>query len=352
MAKKFGKENKDAPKSSYADEVKLLKAKGPARLYFLWGQEDYLRDQFIAELEKLCLPDGESSFGFHRINGPDVDPKELRNSVDALPFLSDRTYVEIRDADLGKADRADAIISALGDIPDFCTVVFAFNNEYEPDGRLKLTKFLRSDGHEICFARQAEGRLSGWVARRFEACGKQVDSDAAMRLIFLSGSLMNRLIPEIEKIAAYAKGDRVTVSDVDAVANRIPEANVFELTSLISARKFNSAASFLADIMADKDNDPIFILAILGAQMRRLYAARLAIEKGKGAQYLVDEGICKTSYVANKELEAARGYTRRQLAYAVRLCADSDYKMKRSTDDTAEILKEAVMRICAKMSNA
>ena len=352
MAKKFGKDSRDAQKFNYSDEIRLLKSNGPERLYFLWGQEDYLRDQFIAELEKLCLPDGENSFGFHRLNGPDIDVKALRSSVDALPFLTDRTYVEVRDADIGKADIADAVIDILSDIPDYCTVVFSFGSEFEPDGRLKLTKHLKTVGHEICFARQAEGRLSAWVARRFEACGKKVDADAAMRLIFLSGSLMNRLIPEIEKIAAYAKGDRVTAADVDAVADRIPEANIFELTNLISARRLNAAASLLADIMADKDNDPIFILAILGMQMRRLYGARLAIESGKGAQYLVDEGISKSLYIANKEIDAARGYSRKQLAYAVRLCAENDYLMKRGEDDTAGILKETVMRISAVMGNA
>lgn len=68
--------------------------------------------------------------------------------------------------------------------------------------------------------------LIDWLIRRFSAAGKSIELEAAQRLIFISGDLMSRLIPEIEKVAAYAKGDRVTVADVEAVANHIPEAVV------------------------------------------------------------------------------------------------------------------------------
>ena len=53
---------------------------------------------------------------------------------------------------------------------------------------------------------------------------------------------MNRLIPEIEKVAAYAKGDRVTVEDVEAVAHHIPEAVIFTLTDQIAQRRYDRAA--------------------------------------------------------------------------------------------------------------
>ena len=70
--------------------------------------------------------------------------------------------------------------------------------------------------------------------RRLDFNGKQIDLAAAQRLISVSGDLMNRLIPEIGKLAAYAKDERVTVGDVDAVAHHIPEAVVFDMTEKLS----------------------------------------------------------------------------------------------------------------------
>ena len=57
------------------------------------------------------------------------------------------------------------------------------------------------------------------------------------RLINVSGELMNGLIPEINKIASYTKGDRVTEADVDAVAHHIPEAVVFDMTEALAKRR-------------------------------------------------------------------------------------------------------------------
>ena len=36
-------------------------------------------------------------------------------------------------------------------------------------------------------------------------------------------------------------------------------------------------------LAADKNNEPIALLALIGTQMRRLYAARLAIDRQLGA---------------------------------------------------------------------
>ena len=44
------------------------------------------------------------------------------------------------------------------------------------------------------------------MKRRFKAAGKTIDTQSAEHLLFTCGSLMNGLIPEIGKIAAFAKG--------------------------------------------------------------------------------------------------------------------------------------------------
>jgi DNA polymerase-3 subunit delta len=194
--------------------------------------------------------------------------------------------------------------------------------------------------------------LTDWIVRRFAAAGKRIELAAAQRLIFISGDLMSRLIPEIEKIAAYAKGDSVTQEDVEAVANHIPEAVVFEMTEMIAQKKINSALAVLSELLADKNNEPIMMLAVLGKQMRQLYAARLAVEKGLGQKYVMEVCGMKYEYIASKLLNAAKGFTLPQLKRAVELCAETDYRMKSSGEDSRELLKEAVLRIAAGESHA
>lgn len=344
MAKKRGK---DEEKLNYSAAVRELKADGPERLYLLWGPEDYLREQYLTQLKKICLPEGEDDFSYKRMDGPGLDPIRLREALDAIPFMSERSFVELRNVDINKLANADECMKLLEDIPDYCTVAFVQSTQFEPDGRLKFVKALRGEAKELKFTQQSQGMLTDWIVRRFAAAGKSIELDAAQRLIFISGDLMSRLIPEIDKIAAYAKGERVTVKDVDAVASHIPEAVIFEMTELISQKKYNSAMSVLAELLSDKNNEPIAMTAMLGLQMRKLYAARLAIEQELGSKYVMEVCAIKYDYIASKLMTAARGFTLPQLIRAVELCGEADYRMKSSGQDARELLKEAVARIAA-----
>ena len=343
----MAKKGRDEEKLNYAAELRALGEEGPERLYFLWGPEDYLREQFLLQLKKKVLPEGEDGFSYKRIDGPGLDARQLQQAVDAVPFMTGSTFVELRDVDVNRLAEPDLCAKIIEDIPDYCTVAFVQNAQFEPDGRLKFIKSLRASGREMKFTRQSQGMLTDWIVRRFAAAGKRIELAAAQRLIFISGDLMSRLIPEIEKIAAYAKGDKVTQADVEAVANHIPEAVVFEMTELIAQKKTNSALAVLSELLADRNNEPIMMLAVLGRQMRQLYAARLALDKGLGTKYVTEVCAMKYDYVAAKLLNAAKGFTLPQLVRAVELCAETDYRMKSSGADARELLKEAVLRIAA-----
>lgn len=348
MAKKSGKDEV----FNYSAELRALKERGPERLYLLWGPEDYLREQYLLQLKKKCLPEGEDDFSYKRLDGPALDALKLQQAVDAMPFMTEHSFVELRDVDINKLSDAETCAKIISDIPDYCTVAFVQSAQFEPDGRLRFVKTLRAEGKELKFTQQSQGMLTDWIARRFAAAGKGIELSAAQRLIFISGDLMSRLIPEIEKIAAYAKGDKVTQEDVEAVANHIPEAVVFEMTELIAQKKYNSALAVLSELLADKNNEPIMMLAVLGRQMRQLYAARLALDKNLGTKYVMEVCAMKYDYIASKLLSASRGFTLQQLKRAVELCAETDYRMKSSGADARELIKEAVLRIAAGESHA
>ena len=139
----------------------------------------------------------------------------------------------------------------------------------------------------------------------------------------------------------------ISQSDVEAVASHIPEADIFEMTDSIAQKKPNAALSVLAELLSDKNNEPIPILALLSGQMRRLYAARLAVERRLGAKYVMETCALKYDFIAAKLMQSARGFTLSQLKTAVEICADTDYKIKSNSLDDRELLIEAVLRIAA-----
>lgn len=332
----------------YVAEVRKLKAEGPQRLYLLRGEESYLREQFLQTLKSVCFPDGGDDFSYHRIDGPELSLTELEDALNAMPFMTERTFTELRDIDINRLKDGEKLLSLLKDIPEHCTVAFILDADYEPDRRLRLCKGLTELAYDMSFTVQSQSQLFNWITRRFGAAGKRIEFEAVQRLIFISGSLMNQLIPEIEKIAAYARGECVTVADVDAVAHHLPEADVFDMTGHIAKREYNVAVSMLSELLSGtEDNEPIMILALIGAQMRKLYAAKVALDEGLGIKYVMSTTGQRYESYARQLVDQSRGFTLSQLRKAVELCALADYKMKSSSADDVELLKETFIRIAS-----
>ena len=118
------------------------------------------------------------------------------------------------------------------------------------------------------------------MRRRFRALGKDIDSRLALDLIFLCGDLMTNLIGEIEKVGAYAKGQRITRGTSTrwpppAGRGGVPHDRRHR------RGKFDRAAAVLGELYQMQE-PPIKIMWSLGRQMRQLYSARLVMEQGRG----------------------------------------------------------------------
>lgn len=334
----------------YADAIRDLRSGDPARVYLLYGPEDYLRECYLDELRRLCLPE-ENEFSLHRLDGQSLTLPALQEAVDSLPFFTERSFVEVRDYDLNQCRDAecDRLKAILADIPDYCTLVFVQGVLTEPDGRLAAVKAVKKHAVSIEFTEQDAGLLTGWVRKRFAAQHKAIERSDAEYLLFLSGSRMNSLIPEIEKIAAHAAGDTVTRADIESTASRVPEAEVWRLTELMSQRKFDAAAALLGDLLGSKENHPIFLNALIGKQLRQLYAVRCGLDAGRSRRELLELSETRYDFVLEKLCTAARSYSAQTLAALSALSAEYDYRMKGggSKTDPAALLRELFARIAA-----
>ena len=133
------------------------------------------------------------------------------------------------------------------------------------------------------FCQQEREQLLRWMKRRFAAEGHDIDIAAADHLLFTCGTLMTDLVPEIGKIAAYAKSQRITIADINAVADPILDAQVFDMTNSITAGKYDDAARVLGELWG----------------MSSDYPARLLMQAAKK----VDHDWCQTAVLRCQRLD-------------------------------------------------
>lgn len=337
---------KNKPDTSGLDKLKKDLSTGkPGQLYIFHGEETYLRDHYLGRLREAVLTGGLGEFNRHDLSARDMSPHALEEAVDCLPMMAERTLVEVTDFDLFKAGEKDreGYIRILSNLPDYCCLVFLYDIlEYKPDARTKLAQTVKAHSTVVNFARQSPRELVDWVRRHFKAQGKEIDSRLCEELIFLCGDLMHSLQQEIGKIAAYAKGDKITRADIEAVATPQLSAVVFRIADAIGEKNFDRAAATLGELY-QMQKSPYEIMGAFGKQMRQLYSARLALAGGKGAAWVVQ--LWGMRYPADRLLVSARRFSLQWCRRAVVRCAQTDLAMKSTGQDAKELMTTLLLEL-------
>ena len=318
------------------------------RCYVLYGEEDYLREHYLAALRKALIPEGMETFNLHRFAGKDLDMRTLSEAVDAFPMMCERTLVEVTDCDLFKNEaRRDALLNLLSDLPDYVCLVFVYDQlEYKSGGNTKLGKLLKKQAVIVHFQPQTQSDLNAWIRRRFKHYGKDIGNDLAEYLCFLCGGLMTGLSGEIDKVALYASGSNITRSDIDAVADPVLDAKVFQMTDALTQGGFGRAFQVLSDLFL-MNTEPIMILAVLGRQVRQLWSARLLLEHRMGAGDLAQLWEMRSDWQARKIMDASRRFDLNWCRRAVVLCAQADLDMKSTGLNSRELLTDLLLQLSA-----
>ena len=345
---------KKAPKTNEAyQKFKADLAAGEVGCaYIFYGEESYLREYYLGEVRKKLVPAGFEEFNYHRLEGKDLTVQALTEMAEAMPMLSERTLIVVTDFDIFKLgeEQREKLIALLEDVPPYCCLVFVYDTvAYKPNKTMKkLCKAIGDHVQAVEFRAQDSSDLVAWIARRFRALDKEIDRQTAEYLIFTCGGLMTGLVPEISKIAAYAKGKAITQKDIDDVADPVLSAEVFKLSDAVLQGNYDLAASILGDLLK-MQTEPIMILAALGSQLRRIYTARLAIDSGKDKYWLMELWEMKSDYPAKLLLNAAKRTTADWCADAVKMCQLLDRRMKseKGIDSVGE-LKLLLVRLGAK----
>ena len=190
--------------------------------------------------------------------------------------------------------------------------------------------------------------LLRWIKRRFAADGHDIDAATADHLLFTCGSLMTDLLPEIGKVSAFAKGQSVTIADINAVVEPRLEARVFDMTRAITAGSYNEAAHILGELLRQR-TEPIMILAAVGKELRQLYTARMALDAGKDRFWLKQVWGMNSDYPAKLLLQAARRVDHRWCQDAVQACQVLDRRMKSEKNiESEDELKLFLMGLAAR----
>lgn len=316
-------------------------------IYVFYGEERYLLEYYLSRARKSALEGGAEDFNYKKISGREMTAAQLFEAVDTLPVFSSRTFIEIDDYDIFKANEETkkVLLEIFSDIPEYVCLVFVYDTvEYKSDGRVKINGELKKYITAVEFAGQSQSDLISWITRRFRALGRQIDRQTADYMIFMAGTLMTKLVTEIEKVASYSKAEWIRREDIDAVVVPEVDAVTYKMTNAIIEGDFSRAIKILSDLNA-LNEPPHKIIYSISMRLRQLYSACVCLEYGKGAPELMDMFDIKNDYQVRGIITGAKRAGSLWCREAMGKCAGAALKLNSSSSDNGEILSQLLVEM-------
>ena len=167
-------------------------------VYLLYGEEAYLLKQYKDRLVKAMVAENDN-MNFATFTGKDVSVKEIIDLSETLPFFAERRVILIEDSGFFK-NAQEELATYMGEIPKSTFLIFA---ETEVDKRGKLYKAVNKQGTVVEFGTQNEQLLTKWITGRIAKEGKKIATDAFELFLAMTGSDMENIPKELEKLLCY-----------------------------------------------------------------------------------------------------------------------------------------------------
>lgn len=230
--------------------------------------EDATAPDLAALPRRIALDD---ALGVTRLSGRAAsgDAVVLSSRSEGLfATAEDRRVVFVEDAE------ALAEPARLHELPaETAVVLLASGPLAAARGATGLAQVVRDLGGAVEeFKPLEESEVEAWLGRRATHLGVALEPSAAAELARAVGADLERADQELEKLAAYAAGERVRAEDVRALVPGAVEAAVFDLTGAVLRHDVRRAIALLERLL-DGGEPPLRLLGLLVWQFRVLLAA-------------------------------------------------------------------------------
>lgn len=300
-------------------------------VYLLYGTEDYLKRQYRDKL-KHALVEPDDTMNFSAYEGKDINPKELIDLSETLPFFKEKRMILVENSGFFK-NSCDDLAEYMSQVPESTCFVFV---EEEVDKRSKLFKAASRAGSAVEFETPKEDMLIRWILGRIQREGKKITQSVMQLFLSKTGSDMENIDKELEKLICYTLDKtEISAADVEAICTGQTENKIFEMIDAISAKNQKKALDLYYDLLALKEA-PMRILFLIARQFQNLLLIKSMSAKGYPAV-----SIAKTagmpSFAVQKNLLQAGAFKINQLKDAIEDCgqAEEDVKTGRMADQLA-----------------
>ena len=319
-----------AKKNDIIELKEQLKENKLQKLYVFYGDEEYLKEQYIKKIELMVDDCGLEEFNRIRIEGTS-DYNVYDDAFEGMPMMTDKRTLLIRDSNIFTTRRSGSVVPPNDEqkafwedkfkrLSDDTVVIFCEKNV---DARSALFKSAKKSGFTVNCEYMPENELISYAVRNAARAGKKLDKSVAQHLVTVIDPGLNNLNHELDKLINFCD-EEIYISDVDRVVSKSMAVQVFDIIDGITEKNAEKIFSVINNMKTHKES-PFGILYLIYSNIEKMLRLKLAgiTNRNEAANLLGG-----SPWMAGKYIENASKFDTDKLTYMAVRVPEVDYEIK------------------------
>ncbi|PWM47699.1 MAG: DNA polymerase III subunit delta [Clostridiales bacterium] len=316
---------------------KQLADKNLGRLYYIHGDEAYLKHFYLSEMKKLLFDKESVGFDFIQLDASS-SAEEFLSHLDTFPALAKKKMILITDI-TEKSDIPQLIVKSPELLCDDTVIVFfeqtATFSKKTKEGKA-FGDFLTKKAVDVKINRLDASTLIKWIKKQCKLRGSEICDETAQYLLSVTGTEMFALLHECEKLSSLCQG-KITTEAIDSISVKNIDINIFDITDAILNRDMQKAYKLSDAFLKGDYGDFITLSGVLFNFVGSLYKIKVLSDAGKKPYEIASE-LKMNEYVVKKNSRALDSIPLSRLDTFVDKCTAADLALKSTSIDPRIIL--------------
>ncbi|MCD6177154.1 MAG: DNA polymerase III subunit delta [Candidatus Cloacimonetes bacterium] len=318
------------PKSQGIQHFEFLKNfhdQKPQSVYYVFGQDNYLKDIVLSEISKRFKSSDSESFDSIILHADTDSAVKALEQLEMIPFMAKFRFVVLKNFDSMKAPDKMLIAEYIQNpVPTSILVLTAG----KIDERTKANKIISGKAIKIiCRSPYDSAEILRWLNNELKKRKIFMDNDS--KELFTRSIELNYqfAVNELEKLIIYTKGrGNITVDDVIETVGKSRTNKVYDLQNEIGKRNLKNSLMILENMITNNES-AVFVIIMLSTFFRTLWRIK-ALQKNNLSNIEIENRyLPEVFYKYRKDyLTFARKYSKTSIReiFSLLLQADIDAK--------------------------
>ncbi len=322
-----------------------------APVYLIYGDDSYLKNYYKDTIAKKAA-DGDPFFNLQKFEG-DTDLQEVFDAVNQFPMMAERKSVVLSDFDFEHCskDDFDRLLELISNANDTCVLILCFNSiAFDAKRGTKEKKIINA-------VEKVGGKCSEINHRTITALVKMLSDGAKKRgcifgeiaarhLIEISGTDLNTLKNELDKLCAFVGSGDISKDIVEQISVKSVDASVYDYVKQIFAGDISTALKMLDDMFFMRI-EPMVILSVTASSYVDIYRAYTANLAGVNKSGIADDFKYPKNklFLIDRALQSLKKFNGTKLNLSLECIAEADKSLKSFGADPQSVLEQLTVKL-------